>query len=1029
MISTYEKRLITFKKWSHTTSIFENLVAIEFYHDSDTEYLVICSKCDLKLNIKRSSIKIHMRQSRNCSFVQNLDEIKASKIISVIALVNSTSMKSISINDIASSPQIFYLIIIDLYRKRKILLVKTEENVKIFMTSYEQRLITYNDWFHDKSSAVDMIVADFIRQFCIKNITNCSKCLIIFDNWSIDSDSLQMHFDESDCSLIQSAKKTVNETTKVAIVVQKAVEQEAVAVRKQSSKVKLNKLFKFEEFAISFNSSSTSIKSSFESIIKSDVAFVASSIFISIFISVSNTKESETEKISNYTQMTMKHEVVVANFESRLKIKFSKFFKSFKSEKFTINFNSSSISIKSKFEGVLLIANSNSISTSVAKQAVIETIKSEITNLKNIDFFDSTMQINLWKKFRISVNSASFLYHLIEFAVKYKKKSILKVFFRCFRDSALQWLKNQLKFISLNDFKLIMTKIFSSAELVANFDSVIIHSSPRFYTCLECDAQFSSISRLLIHTQKSCSKSFTCKHCEEIFTSNNKLHMHVRVHHTKLDKTLKQRFVERKSSHINLLNSSTSSITFKTMTASTKSLYLAIFMTKAQVACFITTSVNSFITSKISRETIATSSKLIAKSSRLSKSTSIISLILSATLRSMFASTRSSFLTISMTKTPVACFFTSSSSSSRISILSHTTRKIYMTMKKLFEMFAEKTRRKNRNIIQKKSIFSCFSESRQTRIKSLCQQSFKDTAMFARKQFRKRWNIIHKRVRFSMSDQTQIINYFKFADQSNSTSIKSIKFSIFSNRFSSTSRVCFSVNQDARTSHIAFETNFTSLIRSRIKNRVSIDSSKSRYLVAADVDHINKDIRVETSLTNAKKYNSIKSSIKFLISLKSFKSFKSAVSINSFNSTSRFCFSVNQIAETSQHQHIAIDETSNLETQQKLKSNIFINSFNSTSRVCSSFNQNAKISHMSSTSCRSFKFFKFAVFISSFSSTFWFSLSVNHDSVMSQMLISISSRIDFLRVLINQMIYVSINSRFRRFRQRYIAAVVAFICI
>ena len=168
----------------------------------------------------------------------------------------------------------------------------------------------------------------------------------------------------------------------------------------------------------------------------------------------------------------------------------------------------------------------------------------------------------------------------------------MKVFFRCLRDSALQWLKNQLKFISLNDFKIIMTKIFS--ELVANFDSIIINfSSQKYHRCFECDVQFSSISRFLIHAQKNCNKIYTCKHCEKTFTSNNKLHMHVRLHHIKFDKTLKQRFVEERNNHINLsISRFIFSTTFKSMTASTKSLYLFIFITKAQVARFIVFSVD-----------------------------------------------------------------------------------------------------------------------------------------------------------------------------------------------------------------------------------------------------------------------------------------------------------------------------------------------------------------------------------------------------------------------------------------------------
>ena len=123
--------------------------------------------------------------------------------------------------------------------------------------------------------------------------------------------------------------------------------------------------------------------------------------------------------------------------------------------------------------------------------------------------------------------------------------------------------------------------------------------------------------------------------------------------------------------------------------------------------------------------------------------------ISSITFKSMTALTKSLYLFIFITKAFVACFFTSLSSSFRISILSHTTSKIYMFMNNLFEIFIEISNKKNKNIMQKKSIFSCFFESRQTRIKSLCQQNFKNTIMLARKQFKKNLNAIRKRMRFS----------------------------------------------------------------------------------------------------------------------------------------------------------------------------------------------------------------------------------------------------------------------------------------
>ena len=144
-----------------------------------------------------------------------------------------------------------------------------------------------------------------------------------------------MHFDESDCSLTQ----TLNDM----IVAQKTIEQEIVIVFKSQTKIKLNKVFKsfkFEEFAINFNSSSTSMILCFESIIKSNVARLANSIFMSI------SKESRMTSIQ---------------------------FEEFDVEK--------TIVIAQKIKKQVVVA-------------VIETAKSE-TCFKNIDFFDSTMQMNL----------------------------------------------------------------------------------------------------------------------------------------------------------------------------------------------------------------------------------------------------------------------------------------------------------------------------------------------------------------------------------------------------------------------------------------------------------------------------------------------------------------------------------------------------------------------------------------------------------------------------------------------------------
>ena len=199
------------------------------------------------------------------------------------------------------------------------------------------------------------------------------------------------------------------------------------------------------------------------------------------------------------------------------------------------------------------------------------------------------MMMNL-SKLHLSVNCASFFQNLNEQAIKYQESNVLKALQTNLRDSVLVWFKDQFKFISLNNFKTTLTKTFSSLEIKSN--SIIINSSSRYHICLKCTTQFSSISRLLAHAQKSCIKLITCKHCELIFSSNNKLHEYARLHHKTFIKTLKQRFVEEKSKHVNLLVtsvfvttlinsfviSSTQSTTFKSMSTSAMSSNLFIFM-------------------------------------------------------------------------------------------------------------------------------------------------------------------------------------------------------------------------------------------------------------------------------------------------------------------------------------------------------------------------------------------------------------------------------------------------------------------
>ena len=97
-------------------------------------------------------------------------------------------------------------------------------------------------------------------------------------------------------------------TKKIVVVIKKTIEQKIVVVFKSNLKIKTKqffKSFKFQKFANTFNS--TSIKSKFELIIKSNVVFVANSISISI----SKIEKLNAKKVVVIVQKIMKQKIVV----------------------------------------------------------------------------------------------------------------------------------------------------------------------------------------------------------------------------------------------------------------------------------------------------------------------------------------------------------------------------------------------------------------------------------------------------------------------------------------------------------------------------------------------------------------------------------------------------------------------------------------------------------------------------------------------------------------------------------------------
>ena len=166
---------------------------------------------------------------------------------------------------------------------------------------------------------------------------------------------------------------------------------------------------------------------------------------------------------------------------------------------------------------------------SQASLAASSFAKSE-TCANDIGFFDPTMQLNL-PEFHLFSTSVDFIQNL-DITAQYKETNVLAALAKYLRGPTYKWLKEQPDFESLASFKTTLAATFPPQEAPTSPSlETAPYPSPQYHSCPECNAQFSSISRLLAHTQKDCFK-LACKHCEKSFNSNNKLHEHMRLRHS-----------------------------------------------------------------------------------------------------------------------------------------------------------------------------------------------------------------------------------------------------------------------------------------------------------------------------------------------------------------------------------------------------------------------------------------------------------------------------------------------------------------
>ena len=182
----------------------------------------------------------------------------------------------------------------------------------------------------------------------------------------------------------------------------------------------------------------------------------------------------------------------------------------------------------------------------------------------DIEYFDATLLCDI-QKFDLHCEIVNFVQQLRQCQHQYRESNLLILLFECFRDFALTWYKQQSEIEivkkNLSEWLEVLiiaffTKSFSKFETFS-FAS-FARLSFQFHFCFNCFAFFSSLTRLLQHTQIVCQK-VVCKQCEKVFESKNKLHEHIRQHHTskKIIKNASKRSFNREKDKILSISSKT----------------------------------------------------------------------------------------------------------------------------------------------------------------------------------------------------------------------------------------------------------------------------------------------------------------------------------------------------------------------------------------------------------------------------------------------------------------------------------------
>ena len=169
---------------------------------------------------------------------------------------------------------------------------------------------------------------------------------------------------------------------------------------------------------------------------------------------------------------------------------------------------------------------------------VLATTERKMPSTKDIGFFDPSLEYD-FPELCLFQNVKTFCDRIRR--LRFCETDILDVLPSCLRGEALTWFRSQSKYRELAVCLGAMRARFwqqapPEAPLGARFQRQAPLEgppegpprAPEYHHCKLCNASFSSIARLIRHTQENICNKPSCRHCEKVFSSKNRLHQHLR---------------------------------------------------------------------------------------------------------------------------------------------------------------------------------------------------------------------------------------------------------------------------------------------------------------------------------------------------------------------------------------------------------------------------------------------------------------------------------------------------------------------